>query len=187
MDNKNNTQKLSDNLKYDNESGELIDTSRLSIQDFTGNAKDIFSTYKSKYENTMSSAIILLFFGIVGIIWTVLFITDTIHVTLSTFQYIFLGIIYIVFLGYGVISFFKALEYKALINDETTCENEIIVYLKENVTKELLDSFHDDSISDEENYVNYISKISDMIIETYPNYDKGLIEYHIDDYLNEHF
>ena len=34
------------------ENDELVDTNRLSIHNFTGNGKEIFSTYKSKYENT---------------------------------------------------------------------------------------------------------------------------------------
>ena len=159
----------------------------LSLHDLTGNGKDIFSTYKNKYENTMSSAVILLFFGILGIVSSLLFALDIIHVAMSTFQYIFLGAMYVVFIMYGILSFLKAKEYKKMINTENEHEVNIQKYLENNVTEELLKSFHDDSISEEENYVLSINRIIELILETYPGYDSKLIEYHVDEYLNEHF
>lgn len=159
----------------------------LSLSDLTGNGKDVFSTYKNKYENTMSSAVILLFFGLVGIISNILFALDIIHVAMSLFQYIFLGTLYVVFIGYGILSFIKSKEYKSKIADENEHEANIQKYLENNVTEDLVKSFHDDNISDEENYVLSINKIVELILETYPGYDNKLIEYHVDEYLNEHF
>lgn len=158
-----------------------------SLNDFVGNSNDIFSTYKQKYENTMSSAVILLFFGIIGLVSTVLFISGIIKLPISTLQYIILFAIYLVFLVFGFISYKKALEYKLLINDENNKEDNIEEFLEKTVSNKLLKQLTDKNLSDEENYMIYISKIKEKVLERYPNYDENLIEYHIDDYLNKHF
>ncbi|MBE5935660.1 MAG: hypothetical protein E7262_07705 [Lachnospiraceae bacterium] len=164
-----------------------IDTHKPTINDFMGNGNDVFTTYKSKYENTMSSAIILLFFGILGILSTVGMLTGFINLNLSAFQHIFLTTLYLIFFAYGIVSFLKALDYKEMISTENTMEDTIDRYLENHITKEYLDSIHDNSMSEEENYVLYIEKIQAMFLNENPDFDKELVEYHIDNFLNENF
>ena len=164
-----------------------IDDLKPHMSDFMGNGNDVFTTYKTKYENTMSSAIILLFFGVAGIISTIGILSGMIDLPLSTFQHIFLTSLYVMFLVYGIVSFFKALDYKEKISTENTMEDTIDRYLENHVTKEYLDTLHDDSITEEENYVLYITTIQENFINENPDFDKDLVEYHIDNFLNEHF
>ena len=163
------------------------DNNNPHITDFMGNSNEIFSTYKNKYENTISSAIILLFFGIFGIMSTIGMLTGYINLTLSTFQHIFLSTLYIIFLVYGVISYFKALEYKEQISTENTMEDTLNRYLENHVTKEFIDSIYDNSITDEENYVLCISKIQELFLDENPDFNEDFVEYHIDNFLNENF
>jgi hypothetical protein len=194
-DNKDNDSEINDNDLEINDNGNNNDSEINNpddsdiphMSDFMGNGNDVFTTYKNKYENTMSSAIILLFFGVAGIMSTIGIVSGIIDLPLSTFQNIFLTTLYVIFFVYGIISFFKAMDYKEKISTENTMEDTIDRYLENHITKEYLDSLHDESITEEENYVLYVSTIQETFMKDNPDFDKDLVEYHIDNFLNEHF
>ena len=187
-DDKDNNLEINDNGNDDDSEINNPDDSDIPhMSDFMGNGNDVFTTYKNKYENTMSSAIILLFFGVAGIISTIGIVSGIIDLPLSTFQNIFLTTLYVIFFVYGIISFFKAMDYKEKISTENTMEDTIDRYLENHITKEYLDSLHDESITEEENYVLYVSIIQETFMKDNPDFDKDLVEYHIDNFLNEHF
>ena len=65
--------------------------------------------------------------------------------------------------------------------------NKVNYFLNDLLTDQVLKELKSEELSEEENYVFTIEKLRDMILDKYPEYDKELLEYMIDDYLNEHF
>lgn len=157
------------------------------LQDFTGNAKDVFSTNKQKYENTMSSAVILLTFGIVGLFIEFLDIVGLIYLPFLTFQYVLMFLVFMFFLMSGIFSYRKANSYKVGMDEEDKQRSNVDYFLNDLLTDQVLKELKSDELTEEENYVLIIDKLSAMILEKYPKYNKDLLEYMIDDYLNEHF
>lgn len=158
-----------------------------SITDFMGNTKDIFSTNKQKYENTMSSAIILLFFGCVGLFIELLAVIGIIYLPILSFQYILMFLVFGFFVASGYFSYKKANSYKNAMQDEENQRNKVDYFLNDLLTDKYLNELKSDELSEEENYILIIDKLCSMILEKYPEYNKDLLEYMIDDYLNEHF
>lgn len=158
-----------------------------SLQDFTGNAKDIFATNKQKYENTMSSAVILLTFGVIGLFVEFLALVGAIYLPMLTFQYVLMFLVFSFFLASGVFSYRKANTFKDGMKAEEEQRNKVNYFLNDLLTDQVLKELKSEELSEEENYVFTIEKLRDMILDKYPEYDKELLEYMIDDYLNEHF
>lgn len=157
------------------------------LTDFLGNANEIFSTNKQKYESTMSSAIILLIFGSIGLFIELLGILDVINLPLMTFQYILMFAVFIFFIVSGIMSYLKANSYVAGMNQEDEQRNKVDYFLNDLLTDKFLKDLKSEELSDEENYFMITEKLKNMILEKYPEYDAELLEYMIDDYLNEHF
>lgn len=157
------------------------------LTDFLGNANEIFSTNKQKYESTMSSAIILLIFGSIGLFIELLGILDVINLPLMTFQYILVFVVFMFFIISGIMSYLKANSYVAGMNQEDEQRNKVDYFLNDLLTDQFLKDLKSEELSDEENYFMITEKLKNMILEKYPEYDAELLEYMIDDYLNEHF
>ncbi len=181
---KNNTIEQKD-VKTSEESN--VGEKKPSLQDFTGNAKDIFSTNKQKYENTMSSAVILLTFGVIGLFVEFLALVGAIYLPMLTFQYVLMFLVFSFFLAAGIFSYRKANTYKDGMKSEEEQRNKVDYFLNDLLTDQVLKELKSEELSEEENYVLTIEKLRDMILDKYPEYDKELLESMIDDYLNEHF
>ena len=157
------------------------------LQDFTGNAKDVFSTNKQKYENTMSSAVILLTFGIIGLFIEFLALVGAIYLPILTFQYVLMFLVFGFFLAAGIFSYKKANTFKDGMKTEEEQRNKVDYFLNDLLTDQVIKELKSEEFSEEENYILIIDKLRDMILDKYPEYNKELLEYMIDDYLNEHF
>ena len=168
-----------------NKDTDLKDKPQLS--DFMGNSKDIFSTNKQKYESTMSSAIILLIFGCGGMLVEILAVLGVIYLPLMPFQYVLMFIVFLFFIVSGALSYHKANSYVIGMNEEDDQRNKVNYFLNDLLTDQVLKDLKSDELSEEENYVCIIEKLKEMILEKYPDYNEELLEYMIDDYLNEHF
>lgn len=168
-----------------NKNTDLKDKPQLS--DFMGNSKNIFSTNKQKYESTMSSAVILLIFGCGGMLVEILAVLGVIYLPLMPFQYILMFIVFLFFIVSGTLSYHKANSYVIGMNEEDAQRNKVNYFLNDLLTDQVLKDLKSDELSEEENYVCIIEKLKEMILEKYPDYNEELLEYMIDDYLNEHF
>lgn len=157
------------------------------LSDFMGNSNEIFSTNKQKYESTMSSAIILLIFGCGGMFVEILAILGVIYLPIMKFQYVLMFVVFLFFIVSGAFSYHKAKSYVVGMNEEDDQRNKVNYFLNDLLTDQVLKELKSDELSEEENYVCIIDKLKEMILEKYPEYNKELLEYMIDDYLNEHF
>ena len=182
-----NNVEVNNNVENNNTPEENNFGDKPQLTDFLGNANEIFSTNKQKYESTMSSAIILLIFGCGGMFVEILGVLGIIYLPLMTFQYILMFVVFSFFIVFGVLSYHKANSFVAGMNKEDEQRNKVNYFLNDLLTDQVLKDLKSDELSEEENYYLIIDKLRDMILEKYPEYDTELLEYMIDDYLNEHF
>lgn len=153
-----------------------------------------FVSAKDKYKDNLEAAISLLVVGTLGIFGLVLINLDIIDVNMAVrskvFVSIFLGLVFVAFIVYGIISVFISKKHKSNIETESSMREEYDKYIKENFTKESIDyniAFDDDTTS-EETYIYRTDLMLRKLMAAFPDIDTvladELIEANYDDIFN---
>lgn len=89
------------------------------------------------------------------------------------------------FIANGVASVIKSGKIKGQISEEEALTKEIKLWLDENITGEIVGSWRDTNVPDEENELIVISKIGEMLSDYYKQLDTSYLEMIADEYFNE--
>lgn len=150
------------------------------------NKDNTYVKKEDKYNDYKSSAYLFLPFGILGLVFIILNITETLNFIGNTFQMIVLTLCFIGFIYVGITSMLRLNSLKEEVREEQDNTSSIIQWMKANITKEVLSNVTDKNVSDEVNYIHQTDKIKEMILEEYKNLDENFIDQLIEDYYNKY-
>jgi len=144
-----------------------------------------------KYQDNLSSAITFFICGIAGLIVVLLNLAGILHffsvkTSSGIFITICLSLLFIAFLAIGVMTYKTACKAKSLIVKENKINEEISSWLKENLTKEIIDaSFNGNEMAEEMKYFDRSNYIVKAIKEQYPDLNEDIIQSLTDEYIQE--
>lgn len=141
---------------------------------------------KDRYEDLGSSAVIFIGFGFMGDVLALLSMLGILSFPFASSLYsqIVMLILFTIFLIVGIVSWKKAKSIKAEIDDEENITVKITAWMMEHITKETLDSIHDDSVSEEINVLNALNYIKEVTLEQFPDIEPDYIELLAEDHYN---
>lgn len=150
-----------------------------NLYEYTNNEVPSFVRLSDKYADIVSSALTMLTVGMIGMFLLILVVTDMIPLPLnSSTAWLFdsvMGGIFIIFIISGIVSFMHAKQVKIDADEENKLIDELLVWSKENITKNMLDEGLDLSQPEELLYFNRADKIKDKLMHRFENADEALI------------
>lgn len=147
------------------------------------------ATYVMKseqYKDLKSTVWIFLFFGIAGILILVLNLIGIFNFINGFIPYIVMGALFLFFLYVAISTNRKANLVQAEIADENKLTERINKWLKDNITKDYLASIHNDSASDEFNYIKATQHIHDLLIKEFGSQNDAYLDRLIEDYYSNY-
>lgn len=151
-------------------------------------AKITTSSYvkkEDKYNDFKSSVTVFIPFGMIGLIFVVLNMTNTLHFLTSPVQIIVLTIFFIGSIIVGITSFLKLKVIKEEIKKEQDNTSSITEWMLQNITPDILSTVTDESKPDEVNYIHQTDKMKEMILNQFGDMDEDFVEQLVEDYYNE--
>lgn len=140
-----------------------------------------------QYRDLNSTVAIFSFFGIAGIIFVALNIAGVIPIFNSWLFNIMGTALFLYFIYVGLSTYKKAKQVKLEIEDENKLTNDINEWLSNNVTKDFLATHHDESISEELNYLKLFEIIREMLIEEFGEQNTDYLDQLIENFYNKNF
>lgn len=146
------------------------------------------STYVKKqeqYNDLKFTAYIFIGFGIVGLVFVILNITNMLNILGNPLSLIIMAGMVIGFLLVGISSLRKSGVVKTQIGEENTMTDEINHFMEDAITQELLMEYHDESLSDEINYFNKTEQIKELIKNRFGDLDESYIDQLVEDFYTQ--
>lgn len=149
------------------------------------NSSKTYTKKADEYKDVKNSGITFIIFGFIGIIYLILCWFEIIPLTYNEIVLVLLLCMFVFFVAGGFASIIKSKKIKGQIAEEENLTKELKLWLEENITSELLKSWKDNSVTDEENELIVISKIGSTLSDAYKHLDVSYIEMVADEYFNE--
>lgn len=161
-------------------------------KDSTGTPDGILNnsskTYVKKadeYKDAKTSGITFIIFGLIGIAYLILCKLGILPLTYNDIVLVLLLCMFALFIAGGFASVIKSHRIKGQISEEEELTQKIKLWLDENITSEIIASWKDTNVSEEENELIVISKIGEMLSGFYTQLDISYLEMVADEYFNE--
>lgn len=169
------------NLKETTTEEEFIDDTN-SIEnsdnhDLLKENTSLFVRKADKYNDIRSSGITLMFVGILGLIFITLCVTNIIKLPLSWFFYVILGIVFLGFTIFGIVSFIKSNKVKEEAEKEDALIEQINIWADQNITKDFVDLGLNLNEANELLYFSRAEKIKDKLMHQFEEADESLIDF----------
>lgn len=148
-----------------------------------------YQTSSAKYQDNLSSAITFFVCGVAGLIVILLNVIDVLHFfSIKTASGILICVVlsalFIAFLVIGSITYKSASKAKSQIESEQKINDDVSLWLKENLTKEHIDnSFDDNGMSEEMKYFDRNNTIVTAIKKQYPELNEDIVQSIADEYI----
>ena len=142
---------------------------------------------EDEYKDVKFSGITFIIFGILGIAYLTLCKLDIIAIDYNIFVFCVIAALFVGFIVMGVVSVVKSKKIKLQIPEEEILTEELNKLLEENITKESVEKWIDDSVSDEENDLIVMAHIRSILIKKYPDLNVSFIEMLTEEFFNSHF
>ncbi len=149
------------------------------------NSSKTYTKKADEYKDTRTSGITFVIFGLIGIAYLVLCKLEILPLTYNDIVLVLLLCMFAFFIANGVASVIKSGKIKGQISEEEALTKEIKLWLDENITGEIVGSWKDTNVPDEENELIVISKIGEMLSGYYTQLDTSYLEMIADEYFNE--
>lgn len=139
---------------------------------------------EEKYKDFQSAFVTFVGFGIAGLIFTLLNALGILHVFNSSFQYIVMVILFLIFIGIGISSKKRANVLKIEAKQEIDTTNAIKEWMNTHITKEKIEAVTDPSVSEEINYFNKTEKIKSLLQEAFGELDDSYLDALVEEFYN---
>ncbi len=149
------------------------------------NTQKGFIKASERKENYFSSGLLLLGLGIIITAFDILNFVGVILIFDSVFSYIMLGVIGIVGILLGISSILKSKKLTGEIQSEEDKENEIKNFIRNAVTKEMLEELNDGETTEELLYLKQTDLVKETLLKQYPDLNDEYADILTDDYMNE--
>jgi hypothetical protein len=141
---------------------------------------------EEQYRDLKSSAVTFIIVSIIGIVVLLLNIVGIIGFFSGALSYIVMGSLFIIFFYIGISSNVKAKKVASEIDEENRVTDSINQWLKQNITKELLDSTVNSDDSDEIRFFQKQEKMKEMINEHFGELNDSYLDRLVEEFYNEH-
>lgn len=169
----------------DNSEDKNKDVVKETPEGILNNSSKTYTKKADEYKDVKNSGITFIIFGFIGIIYLILCRLGIIPLTYNEIVLVLLLCMFVFFVAGGFASVIKSKKIKGQIEEEEKLTKELKLWLDGNITSELLDSWKDSSVTDEENELIVISKIGSTLSDAYQQLDVSYIEMVADEYFNE--
>lgn len=142
---------------------------------------------EEKYRDMKFSGITFIGFGLAGLVYLVLSKTKVIPIQYNVFVFWVLVALFAGVCIAGVVSLIKSRAMKKQIPMEEERISEIKGWLDKTLTQELMDTWVDEKVSDEENDLLKTAHIRTMLQKQFPEEEANFIEMLADEYYEEKF
>lgn len=142
---------------------------------------------EERYNDFRSTFYIFLIFGVLGIAFTILNMTEIITLFSSWMQYIVLGAISIIFVIIAIVSYNKSKTLFDEIDYEKEVTSSIKAWLNENITEETLSQFENDVDAKEVIFLRKIEYIKKCLNDHYTFDNDTYVDELIEEFYNETF
>lgn len=146
--------------------------------------------YKFKYEkyrDYIESCYTFLSVGIAGLVFVILNIADVLHIFNDILTNLVMGALFIFFIYEGISSGVKARKLKPEAEEENRLTEKINEWLKNNVTREFLNSIGRSGQSEELDYIEKTDTIRDMLIKEFGDINTDYLDRIIEEYYSKNF
>ena len=145
----------------------------------------VYTSASFKAEDTRSSGVILLGFGIVGLAAVVLCAIDVFKFSIHPMSLVVMGVVFFAMAVYGIISLKKAGTLSADADAENKLIDEVRKWQKENITEEVLAGSSEEGLSEEETALLRDDLIRNMTKEAFPDLPSALLEHLTDEFAED--
>ena len=142
---------------------------------------------EDQYKDLTGTVWIFLFFGVVGLIIVGLNVIGILSFFNGWIPNLVMGAMFACFLYVAVSTNKKAKKVQTEIDGENKLTKEINEWLKVNITESFLSSIHNDSVSEELNYLKATDTIKDMLVKEFENQNLAYLDRLIEEFYNENF
>ncbi len=142
---------------------------------------------EERYNDFKSTFYIFLVFGVLGLIFTILNMTEVITLLNSWMQFILLGVVSIAFIVVAIISYNKSKVLFDEIDTEKEITSTIKKWLTENITEETLAQFDNDTDPKELIFLKKIEYIKKSLLDRYTFDNDAYVDELIEEFYDENF
>lgn len=142
---------------------------------------------EDQYKDLSSSGIMFLVFAVILLAVLALNLIGTIQILSGVFSYTIFAVICVGMLYVGISCLVKSRKVKTQIGEEETLTDALKLWMSENITKEFLNPFRDNALSDEVNYLNETEQIKKTVLKEFEDLDESYADQMIEEFYNEHF
>lgn len=157
-----------------------------SDEDLKDNEPITYVMKSEQYKDLKSTVWIFLFFGIAGILILVLNLVGIFNFINGFIPYIVMGALFLFFLYVAISTNHKANLVQAEIEEENKLTEKINKWLKDNITKDYLETIHINSNSTELNYIKATEHIHDLLIKEFGPQNSAYLDRLIDEYYSNY-
>lgn len=148
-------------------------------------ASEEFVPKADAYKDLKFTGLTFLIFAILGWGFLALCQLEILPLHYSTFALVVIIVVFAIFFAIGIVSFVKAGRVKLEIPEEEEKTAEILGWLREELSQEMIDSWKDPNAADEENDLLVTSHIRASLMRKYPTEVVSYLEYLTELYFNE--
>lgn len=173
-------QKKADNLL-------LTDEVEENTEDLLYTTTDSYTTKEEEYRDLQFSGLTFIIFSILGGIFLTLCQLEVLPIHYQKFIFIVIILVFVAFFVIGIVSMIKASKIKLEIPAEQEKTEEILSWLREELSQDIIDGWKDQNVTDVENDLLITSHIRASLIKKYATESIAYLEYIADLYYNEHY
>jgi hypothetical protein len=163
---------------YDNQKEETEDE---------GAASGSYIFKADRYRDLAGTVLIFLLFGIVGLAFVLLNVIGILSFLNGWLPNTVMGALFISFLYVAISTNQKAKNIRTEIAAENKLTDEINAWLKVNITKAFLASIHNDSVSEELNYIKMTDTIKELLVGQFGKQNLSYLDRLVEEYYNNNF
>ncbi|MDY2921529.1 MAG: hypothetical protein SOT18_01675 [Eubacterium sp.] len=153
------------------------------FSDLRTEQSSVYVKKKDKYDDLLFSGLSFIIFSVIG--GVVLLLNQIgIFSFFNLYSTVVMGVVFIIFLGIGITSLVRARKTKALVTQEHELSDEVITWIEENITNDLISSYYNPEDSEENNYFTVHSRLCDIVSENFPFFPKEYIDELMDERYN---
>ncbi|MBQ7635840.1 MAG: hypothetical protein IJS80_00895 [Lachnospiraceae bacterium] len=143
-----------------------------------------FIKASDKSSDYTSSGWLFSVFGVALIVFAIINKLEVIRLFTATFSIIVLILMGSLFIVYGIYSIIKGKSLKGEVVKEEETETRLKAYIKENVTKEMLDALNDEDTSPELLYLKQSDLVKEKLMEAFPDTNDEYADMLVEEFMN---
>jgi hypothetical protein len=142
----------------------------------------IYVMKADQYKDLTGTVWIFLLFGIAGLIFVVLNIAGVFTFLNGFIPNAVMGALFLLFIYIAISTNQKAKKVQAEIDTENKLTEKINQWLKSNITESFLSSIHNDTISEELNYLKIVDTIKELLLKEFGTQNLSYLDRLIEEY-----